>query len=301
MTDYIGKDRVDECCCTGGSEEFCRLLQELRSMSDRINAAIVSVQGIRGDGQGNVQLRYSEDINDSTMGISGTFAGGPALIQVLEQADDAVSDAADALTAAGTANSNSAAAVATANSALTKAQEALEATESVGVAVSFDNTARRLVVTVGTTSDDVIIPGGGSGGLTPEQQALLNGSLASLEVRPDASDVGIVTFDNGGQVNEVNLLPVSDTIAGVLTPAQMREITDSIDSHALDNAVVHLAGAETVPGDKNFTGSAWVRDQPATSGDYNAANTRFVKAVTGPLEMRIQALEDIPDANGVDF
>lgn len=67
---------------------------------------------------------------------------------------------------------------------------------------------------------------------------------------------------------------------------------------AADNAVVHLAGEETVTGDKTFTGSivataatVTVKDQTQGDNSANAANTKYVDAAARAVQEGLEAYE----------
>ena len=68
-----------------------------------------------------------------------------------------------------------------------------------------------------------------------------------------------------------------------------KKVMDSDDLYAFDNSVVHLAGSETITGEKTFSVSPLV--PTATSGDSStkAASTEFVSAVSSDLQTQINA------------
>lgn len=80
-------------------------------------------------------------------------------------------------------------------------------------------------------------------------------------------------------------------IMATITPIEeiekINEIVTDINLKAVDNAVIHLAGAETVTGVKTFSSSPLVPTKSSGDSSTSAASTEFVTTADAALQMQI--------------
>lgn len=163
-------------------------------------------------------------------------------------------------------------------------------------------------------SSDVMIAldagGGGGATYTAGDGIDITNDVISVDTTVIAQQADIPTNNNqltngAGYITSSALTPyvLSSSLATVATSGSYNDLSNKPDlsGYAADNAVVHLSGAETVTGDKTFSGNCAFNNtvvvRPTDSAGMTVQNTTISKG-TAPTDGNVAARFLFNDKNG---
>ena len=119
---------------------------------------------------------------------------------------------------------------------------------------------------------------------TAQQAAVDSGATVAKidQIASNASAIVSLTSSKQEQLSTTQLAAVNSGVTAAAVQqigtnaSNISGLQTAVASKAADNAVVHLAGAETITGDKTFTGAVVTRDiTPETNGSYQLGSSRL--------------------------
>lgn len=132
------------------------------------------------------------------------------------------------------------------------------------------NTAQLDAVNSGITAaavqqitDNATAIAGKQDALTTAQQAAVDSGATAAKIDQIASNVSAIVALTSSKQDSLSTTQLAAVNSGITSAAvqQISTNTDAIATKAADNAVVHLAGAETITGDKTFQGYTGIDKQ----------------------------------------
>lgn len=114
--------------------------------------------------------------------------------------------------------------------------------------------------------------------LTTAQQAAVDSGATAAKIDQIASNAAAIVSLTSSKQDTLSTAQLAAVNSGITSAAvqQISTNTDNIATKAADSAVVHLAGAETIPGDKTFTGAVVTHDvTPETTGTYSLGSSSY--------------------------
>lgn len=126
-----------------------------------------------------------------------------------------------------------------------------------------------LVTQIGTNQTAIA---GKQDALTTAQQAAVDSGATAAKIDQIASNASAIVALTSSKQDALSVTQLAAVNSGI-TAAAVQQIStnaDAIATKAADSAVVHLAGAETITGNKTFTGAVVTRDiTPETDNTYS--------------------------------
>ena len=112
--------------------------------------------------------------------------------------------------------------------------------------------------------------------LSTAQQAAVDSGATAAKIDQIATNAAAIVALTSSKQDTLSTAQLAAVNSGITSAAvqQISTNTTDIASKAADNAVVHLAGAETIPGDKTFTGAVVTHDvTPETDNTYSLGSS----------------------------
>lgn len=141
------------------------------------------------------------------------------------------------------------------------------------------NTAQLEAVNSGITAaavqqiaDNATAIAGKQDALTIAQQAAVDSGATAAKIDQIAANASAIVSLTSSKQDQLSTTQLAAVNSGVTAAAvqQISTNTSDIATKAANSAVVHLAGAETIPGDKTFTGAVVTHDvTPEANGTYS--------------------------------
>lgn len=134
-------------------------------------------------------------------------------------------------------------------------------------------------------ADNATAIAGKQDALTTAQQAAVDSGATAAKIDQIAANASAIVSLTSSKQDALSTTQLAAVNSGVTAAAVQQIGTNAsnisglqtaVASKAADDAVVHLAGAETITGDKTFTGSVVTHNiTPETNGTYNLGSTSY--------------------------
>ena len=114
--------------------------------------------------------------------------------------------------------------------------------------------------------------------LTTAQQAAVDSGATAAKIDQIASNAAAIVSLTSSKQDTLSTAQLAAVNSGITSAAvqQISTNTTDIATKAADNAVVHLAGAETIPGNKTFTGAVVTHNiTPETDNTYSLGSSTY--------------------------
>ena len=132
-----------------------------------------------------------------------------------------------------------------------------------------------LVTQIGTNTTAIA---GKQDALTTAQQAAVDSGATATKIGQIATNAAAIVSLTSSKQDTLSTAQLAAVNSGITSAAvqQISTNTSNIATKAADSAVVHLAGTETISGDKTFTGSVVTHDvTPETNGTYSLGSSSY--------------------------
>ena len=132
-----------------------------------------------------------------------------------------------------------------------------------------------LVTQIGTNTTAIA---GKQDALTTAQQAAVDSGATAAKIDQIATNAAAIVSLTSSKQDTLSTAQLAAVNSGITSAAvqQISTNTTDIATKAADSAVVHLAGAETITGDKTFTGAVVTHNiRPLTDGTYNLGTNQL--------------------------
>ena len=132
-----------------------------------------------------------------------------------------------------------------------------------------------LVTQIGTNTTAIA---GKQDALTTAQQAAVDSGATAAKIGQIATNAAAIVSLTSSKQDTLSTAQLAAVNSGITSAAvqQISTNTGAIATKAADNAVVHLAGTETISGDKTFTGAVATRNlTPETDVTYSLGSSSY--------------------------
>ena len=132
-----------------------------------------------------------------------------------------------------------------------------------------------LVTQIGTNTTAIA---GKQDALTTAQQAAVDSGATAAKIGQIATNAAAIVSLTSSKQDTLSTAQLAAVNSGITSAAvqQISTNTGAIATKAADSAVVHLAGAETITGDKTFTGAVVTHNlTPETTGTYSLGSSSY--------------------------
>ena len=132
-----------------------------------------------------------------------------------------------------------------------------------------------LVTQIGTNTTAIA---GKQDALTTAQQAAVDSGATAAKIGQIATNAAAIVSLTSSKQDTLSTAQLAAVNSGITSAAvqQISTNTGAIATKAADSDVVHLAGAETISGDKTFTGAVVTHDvTPGTDGTYSLGSSSY--------------------------
>ena len=132
-----------------------------------------------------------------------------------------------------------------------------------------------LVTQIGTNTTAIA---GKQDALTGAQQAAVDSGATAAKIDQIASNASAIVALTSSKQDTLSTAQLAAVNSGITSAAvqQISTNTGAIATKAADSAVVHLAGTETISGDKTFTGAVATHNvTPETDGTYSLGSSSY--------------------------
>ena len=132
-----------------------------------------------------------------------------------------------------------------------------------------------LVTQIGTNTTAIA---GKQDALTTAQQAAVDSGATAAKIGQIATNAAAIVSLTSSKQDALSTAQLAAVNSGITSTAvaQISTNTGDIATKATDTAVVHLAGAETITGDKTFTGAVATHNvTPETDGTYSLGSSSY--------------------------
>ena len=132
-----------------------------------------------------------------------------------------------------------------------------------------------LVTQIGTNTTAIA---GKQDALTTAQQAAVDSGATAAKIGQIATNAAAIVSLTSSKQDTLSTAQLAAVNSGITSAAvqQISTNTSNIATKAADSAVVHLAGAETISGDKTFTGAVVTHNvTPETDGTYSLGSSSY--------------------------